>query len=180
MRREWIDEGKPKLYSENENDETNPTDTNPPEATSNTASGEQGASTRTSEPEQASPLGDNTATPQPENAVPSIFGGGGNTALDGPSAPNHINDDDDNLFCTDEEDNNDNNTSAPKNNDAIPDEDDLDALLAEQEAMEAEASVNASKSNNASGGTGTGAQRPPDDDEFADEMEAMAGMDHPW
>lgn len=170
MRREWIDEGKPKLYYEDEeNNGANTTNTIAPESTSNTASGEQRIATRSTESEQTGSSGENTTRQQPENTVPSIFGVGRNTSA---------NDDDNGLFCTDEEDNN-NNTSAPKADDAIPEEDDLDALLAEQDAVEAGASGNASEPNNATGGPGPGAPRPPDDD-FADEMEAMAGMGNPW
>jgi replication fork protection complex subunit Csm3/Swi3 len=166
MRREWIDEGKPRLYYENENEEPNLTNT-----TSNDISGEQGTTTTSTEQGQPGPLGDDTITQQPENLVASIFGGGPNAPAFSKSTAN-----DDSLFFTDEEDNA--ATAPPKPSDAVPEEDDLDALLAEHDAMEAEPSSNPSRSNNATG-SGTGTQRPPDDD-FEDEMEAMAGMDHPW
>lgn len=172
MRREWIDEGKPRLYYENEDNEPTTTNANVSESTPNNASAEQGLTSRSTEPEPTGLLGENTSTLQPENSIPSIFGGGANTA---PSKPSAANDDDDGLFCTDEEDN---NTAAPKNNDAVPEEDDLDALLAEHDVLEAEAGGNPTGGSTAAS-AGPGAQRPPDD-EFEDEMEAMAGMDNPW
>ena len=168
MRREWIDEGKPRLYNDDvQNNESNSTNANGPstslpDRTTNDASGEQQDTTQS---------GDSGTTLPSENVVSSIFGGGS-----GVPRKSSTNDDLD-LFMTDEEDNN----AAPKAPEVpeVPEEDDLDALLAEQESMEAESSRNPPATNNASS-TGPGAQRPPDDDDFEDEMEAMAGMDNPW
>ncbi|KAK2760366.1 chromosome segregation in meiosis- protein [Arachnomyces sp. PD_36] len=179
MRKEWIDEGKPRLYYEDENNDTNTTaDTNRVSVNAaNNASEERRATSQTAETGTAGPSRTGDTAQQPEPLVPSIFGGGSNTVPSRPLVSKGNMEDDDGLFVTDDEDN-----SAPAQKDkdsGPPDEDDLDALLAEHEVMEAENSGNQSKPGNGASGSGPSARRPPDDD-FEDEMEAMAEMGGPW
>ncbi|RDW62264.1 hypothetical protein BP6252_11697 [Coleophoma cylindrospora] len=160
MRMEWINEGRPRssVHEDAIFDEPAlpPSEIEERIATASTRIApifEKAATQRPSTPPNADTEMDDiyNATPKPTRntqtnapgAQASIFGGG-NTSIFGPAIPV----------------------------DDGPPEDDLDALLAEEEEM----LQNAPKSAPA---TSRAAQAPAADD-FEDEMDAMAGMDDPW
>jgi replication fork protection complex subunit Csm3/Swi3 len=73
--------------------------------------------------------------------------------------------------------------SKPVNGPAVddgPDEDELDALLAEEEMMQAEETMQAKSTGAKLASTASKAPAPQDDNNFDDEMEAMAEMDGLW
>ncbi|KAK2796226.1 chromosome segregation in meiosis- protein [Onygenales sp. PD_10] len=128
MRKEWIDEGKPRLYADN-NDTSNdisPTpnaEGTPPTNIENAISPneEETTSLNITVPVRDSRIPIENHNDLGGNEIPSIFGGGA-------KAPERIFDDDDDLFVRDDQDLLVNNN---KDDQDVPEEDELDTLLAE-------------------------------------------------
>ena len=166
MRKEWINEGKPKMYL----DEVSipPSGEAKEEGNAEQEPRVDGAEHRdvlashnASGAEHDPGLRSHEANVLPEverdtGAYQSIFGGGNVRGVGATRKGNE-------LFLSDDE------------KEGSPDEDDLDALLAEEAVKSASGTRNVVKAPN-----GQVDRRVEEDDEFADEMEAMAGMDDTW
>lgn len=140
MRKEWINEGKPKRSTEEDRDSLILEDVHDDPETGN--AGERG---------QTSNIGTNGDSPSREAEQNSPH--------------------------TREAEDTQNNSRQAQDGGGEPDEDELDALLAE-DSMQGNAP---SASLFGTGSVSTSAKaKHQEEDEFADEMEAMAGMDDMW
>ena len=154
MRREWIDEGKPRnIFDNNTSKDTTGPKAPQLETKSDSLSLNPDRATQDADNSAGLDLGDlYSGTPEPP-------GRNGNVSND-----NHGQNDA--LFLSDDD-------HDPQLQD--DDMDDLDALLAEDSLRESHSSTTAKEQKQS-----TSNKAPIKDDNFDDEMEAMAGMDDMW
>ncbi|KAK2810440.1 hypothetical protein FQN50_002929 [Emmonsiellopsis sp. PD_5] len=168
MRKEWIDEGKPRLYADN-NDTSNdisPTPNaqgTPPTNVENPISPNEEETTplNITVPVRDSRIPIENHNDSGGNQIPSIFGSGA-------KAPERIFDDDDDLFVRDDQDLPVNNS---KDDQDVPEEDELDTLLAETADIGPGAGTMRSKDS------GNKAGPPPAPQTAFDDLDAMDDYD---
>lgn len=167
MRREWIDEGKPKSSFDKDLDQgrsiSTSTNKAPGALTDADRAKERAGAASTPDADIAQPPQRPRTPPgppaDPDDDLYTATPGAVRVAL---ALSKETNSDSDSLFVTEA-------TTRPQ-----PEEDELDMLLAEDAANDEQ------RLNDSAGGSASRASALPSADDFQDEMEAMAGMGDMW